>query len=123
MGYKRATLISKDNPKVSVRIAVKDNGEVFLKVVSGKESSEIVHLTKESVNQDILYHFEEIADTFEADPPIGHVIKVDGIEYVVTKSSCGCEGCAFEKVSGKCPGIFCLGEDRLDGFDVQFKEK
>jgi len=123
MGYRRATLISSDNPKASVRIALSDNGDVFLKVMLGKASSETVHLTKGAVNEDILYHFGEIVDTFEADAPIGHVVKVDGVEYVVTKSSCGCEGCAFEHSSRKCPDIFCLGDDRLDGFDVQFKEK
>ena len=123
MGYRRATLISKDNPKVTLRIAVKDDGDVFLKVMSGKESSEVVHLVKETTHEDILYHLSEVVETYIADAPIGHIVKVDGIEYIVTKSPNGCDGCAFENVSRKCPDIFCSGDDRTDGFDVYFKEK
>lgn len=123
MSYKRATLISKDNPKVTLCIAVKDNGDVFLKVMSGKESSQIVHLAKGSIHEDILYHFGEVVDTYKSDAPIGHAEKVDGVEYVLTKASDGCNGCAFEHTYRKCPNVFCLGEDRTDGFDVLFKEK
>lgn len=124
MSYKRATLISKDNPKVTLCIAVKDNGDVFLKVMSGKESSQIVHLAKGSTHKDILYNLSEIVDTYIADAPIGHVCKVDGIEYVVTKAPTnGCDGCAFEHMRRKCTDIFCSGEERTDGFDVYFKEK
>ena len=123
MSYKRATLISEDNPKVTLCIAVKDNGDVFLKVKSGKDSSQVVHLAKGSTHEDILYHLSEIVDTYIADAPIGHVCKVDGIEYVVTKAPHGCDGCAFEHMSRKCPNIFCSGEDRIDGLDVYFKEK
>ena len=91
MKYRKATLISADNPKSVVKIALADNGDVYLKIVSSGTSSKVVRLKEGSVNKDILYHFAEIVDTFEADAPIGHVEKMDGIEYVVTKSSCGCE--------------------------------
>lgn len=123
MGYRRATLISSDNPKASVRIAVSDNGDVFLKVMLGKASSEIVHLTKGAINEQILDQFSEIVDVYNADVPIGHVVKVDGISYVCTKTSDGCDGCAFEHSSNKCPDVYCAGDDRVDGFDVIFKEK
>ena len=128
MSYKRATLISEDNPKVTLCIAVKDNGDVFLKVKSGKDSSQIVHLAKGTTREDILYNLSEIVDTYIADAPIGHVCKVDGIEYVVTKAPNGspngcCDGCAFEHMLRKCPDIFCLGEERIDGLDVYLKEK
>ena len=123
MGYRRATLISKDNSRVSLKIAVSDKGDVFLKVVSGKVGSEIVHLAKGIVNEQILDEFSEIVDCYNCDVPIGHIEKVDGIEYILTKASDGCEGCAFEHSSRKCPHVFCLGEDRTDSFDVIFKER
>lgn len=123
MSYKRATLASIDNRNVVLRIAVGENGDVFLKVMLGKSSSEIVHLSKGSINEQILDSFSEIVDTYNCDIKIGQTVKVDGITYVCTKSADGCEGCAFEHVSRKCPNVFCLGDERADGFDVLFKEK
>ena len=124
MSFKRATLISDDNPQVSLRIAVKDSGDVYLKVMLGKAGSEIVHLAKEgSTNGQILDLLSEVVDIWKCDMPIGSTVKVDGITYVCTKSSDGCEGCAFKHVSGKCPDIYCAGDDRADGLDVFFKEK
>lgn len=123
MSYKRATLISADNSKAMLRIAVADTGDVFLKVMLGKASSETVHLTKGAVNEQILDQFSEIVDVYNCDVPIGHTVKVDGISYVCTKAADGCDGCAFEHSSRKCPDVYCSGDDRMDGFDVLFKEK
>ena len=117
-------MISDDNPQVSLRIAVEDNGDVYLKVMLGKAGSEIVHLAKGgSTNWQILDLFSEVVDIWKCDMPIGSTVKVDGITYVCTKASDGCDGCAFEHVSGKCPDIYCDGDERADGLDVLFKEK
>lgn len=123
MGYKRATLVSTDNRKAMLRIAVSDDGDVFLKVMLGNVSSETVHLTKGTVNKQILDQFSEIVDVYNRDVPIGHVVKVDGISYVCTKTSDGCVGCAFEHSPNKCPDVYCDSDDRTDGFNVIFKEK
>lgn len=124
MGYKRATLISDDNSKAVLRIAVSDTGDVFLKVMLGSASSEVVHLAKGgSTNRQILDDFSDIVDVYNCDVPIGHKVKVDGISYVCTKAANGgCDGCDFEFTGRNCPDVYCCGDDRVDGFDVQFKE-
>lgn len=124
MSYRRATLISDNNPNVKLRIAIGDEGDVYLKVMLGEASSEVVHLGKKgSTNEDIRNMFSDIVDSKNCDIPIGTVIVQDGQNYICTKAEDGCTGCAFEAKGMKCPDSYCLGEDRADGFDVKFKRK
>ena len=124
MSYRRATLISDDNPNVKLRISIGEAGDVYVKVMLGEASSEIVHLgTKGSTNEQIRESFSEIVDSKNCDIPIGTEITIDGQKFVCTKAEDGCTGCAFEAKGMQCPLCFCLGEDRADGFDVKFKRK
>lgn len=124
MSYRRATLISDDNPNVKLRIAIGDEGDVYVKVMLGKASSEVVHLGKNgSTNEEIRNMFSDIVDSKNCDIPIGAEITQDGQKYVCTKADDGCIGCAFETKGMKCPDCYCLGDDRADGFDVKFKRK
>ena len=124
MSYRRATLISDDNPNVKLRIAIHDDGDVYVKVMLGNASSEIVHLGKNgSTNEEIRNMFSDIVDSKNCDIPIGTEITQDGQKYVCTKADDGCTGCAFEAKGMKCPDCYCFGDDRADGFDVKFKRK
>ena len=103
MNYKSTTLISDDNPNVKLRV---------------------VHLKKKgSTNEEIRNLFAEIVDAKNCDIPLGTVIKQDGQEYVCMKAKDGCEGCAFYFRQMKCPDVYCLGDERADGFDIYFKLK
>lgn len=124
MSYKRATLISDDNPNVKLRIAIGDDGDVYMKVMLGEASSEVVHLGKKgSTNEEIRNLLSDIVDSKNCDIPIGTVIVMNGQKYVCTKAEEGCTGCVFEPSGIKCPDCYCLGDDRADGFDVKFKRK
>ena len=124
MSYKRATLISDDNPNVKLRIAIHDDGDVYVKVMLGNTSSEVVHLgTKGSTNEQIRESFSEIVDSKNCDIPIGTEITIDGQKFVCTKAEDGCTGCAFEAKGMQCPDCYCLGDERADGFGVKFKRK
>ena len=123
MSYKRATLTDERNPNLKLRIAVGDEGDVFVKVMVGKASSEIVHLKKGQTTEQILDYFAEIVEMKNADVPIGSEVEHNGEKFVVTKASDGCIGCVFEKVGLKCPDVYCNGDDRADGTDIVFKRK
>ena len=124
MSYRRATLISDDNPNVKLRIAINDDGDVYVKVMLGKASSEVVHLGKKgSTNEEIRNLLSDIVDSKNCDIPIGAEVVQDGQRYVCTKADDGCTGCAFEAKGMKCPDCYCLGDDRADGVDVKFKRK
>lgn len=124
MSYRRATIISDDNPNVKLRIAIGDEGDVYVKVMLGKASSEVVHLgRKGSTNEEIRNMFSDIVDSKSCDIPIGTEIVMNGQRFVCTKADDGCTGCAFEPSGMKCPDCYCLGDDRADKFDVKFKRK
>lgn len=124
MSYRRATLISDDNPNAKLRIAIRDEGDVYVKVMLGEASSEIVHLgTSGSTNEEIRESFSEIVESKNCDIPIGTEIVHDGQKYVCVKANDGCTGCAFEARGMKCPICYCTGDERADGFDIKFKRK
>lgn len=123
MSYKRATLTDEGNPNLKLRISVGDEGDVYVKVMVGKASSEIVHLKKGQTTEQILYYFAEIVEMKNADVPIGSEVEHNGEKFVVTKASDGCIGCVFEKVGLKCPDVYCNSDGRADETDIVFKRK